>query len=305
MNQQEVFNHYFDEVEHWCESVLHVLDSRAIEIYDVHMLEYRIQVLLDRIKANEFDYNVEFVYQISDDVDNIQGHLQEVFVSGHYDEYAMYERNQDTRSVPIGGHTLPPLPYAYNALEPYIAKEIMRLHHDKHHRSYVDGLNKAEKMMQMARETNNFELIKHWEREAAFHGSGHYLHTTFWENMKRGGGGRPGGKLLRQIESDFGNFDKFKKHFTEAANKVEGSGWAILVWAPRSGRLEILQSTLHQLFTQWDTIPLLVLDVWEHAYYLQYQNRKEEYVNSWWNVVNWGNVEERFEKARKIEWEAY
>ncbi|MEC2395256.1 superoxide dismutase, partial [Bacillus toyonensis] len=193
----------------------------------------------------------------------------------------------------------------YNALEPYISREIMMLHHDKHHRSYVEGLNKAEKMMEEARKTNQFDLIKHWEREAAFHGSGHYLHTIFWNNMKKDGGGSPRGVFSQQIEQDFGSFLRFQKHFTEAASKVEGSGWAILVWVPRSGRLEILQSTLHQLFTQWDTIPLLVLDVWEHAYYLQYQNRKDEYIKNWWNVVNWPDVEKRFETAKQIEWTPY
>ena len=159
--------------------------------------------------------------------------------------------------------------------------------------------------MQKARNTGDYDLLKHWEREAAFHGSGHYLHTIFWSNMKKGGGRVPGGTLLPQLEQDFGSFDRFQTHFTEAANKVEGSGWAILVWSPRSGRLEILQSTLHQLFTQWDTIPLLVLDVWEHAYYLQYQNRKEEYIRNWWNVVDWNNVEERFQKARKLQWQPF
>ncbi|MFX3624727.1 MAG: superoxide dismutase [Ectobacillus sp.] len=305
MSQRELFDHYFHEVENWCESVLHVLDSRAAEIYDVHMLEYRIQVLLDRLKVHEQNYDVEFVHEISDDVDHIQLYLQEVLMKGHYEEYAAYERNNGASAVPVGGHVLPPLPYPYNALEPYIAKEIMRLHHDKHHRSYVEGLNKAEKMMETARNTNNFELLKHWEREAAFHGSGHYLHTIFWNNMKPKGGGKPKGELLQQIERDFGGFEKFKNHFTEAANKIEGAGWAILVWAPRTHRLEILQSTLHQLFTQWDTIPLLVLDVWEHAYYLQYENRKEEYVKNWWNVVNWGDVNERFQAARKLKWQPF
>lgn len=176
----------------------------------------------------------------------------------------------------------------------------MMLHHDKHHRSYVEGLNKAEKMMEEARKTNQFDLIKHWEREAAFHGSGHYLHTIFWNNMKKDGGGSPRGAFSQQIEQDFGSFLRFQKHFTEAASKVEGSGWAILVWVPRSGRLEILQSTLHQLFTQWDTIPLLVLDVWEHAYYLQYQNRKDEYIKNWWNVVNWPDVEKDLKLRNKL-----
>ena len=143
----------------------------------------------------------------------------------------------------------------------------------------MEGLNKAEKMMEEARKTNKFDLIKHWEREAAFHGSGHYLHTIFWNNMKKTVVEVQEELFHNKLNKILGAFT-FPKHFTEAASKVEGSGWAILVWVPRSGRLEILQSTLHQLFTQWDTIPLLVLDVWEHAYYLQYQNRKDEYIKT-------------------------
>jgi superoxide dismutase, Fe-Mn family len=211
----------------------------------------------------------------------------------------------EVRRIGIGQHTLPPLPYDYDALEPYISKEIMRLHHDKHHKSYVDGLNKAEKMMEKARDTGDYELLKHWEREAAFNGSGHYLHTIFWEVMKPKGGGMPGRELLRQINRDFGSFEVFKRHFSEAANKVEGVGWAILVWAPRAGRLEILQSERHQLMTQWDTIPLLVLDVWEHAYYLQYKNVRADYVKNWWNIVNWDQVERRFKEASKLQWKQY
>lgn len=213
--------------------------------------------------------------------------------------------NRETKSVPIGKHQLPPLGYSYNALEPAISEETMRLHHDKHHKAYVDGLNKAELMMEKARKTNDFSLLKHWEREAAFHGSGHYLHTIFWESMKPGGGGKPTGKLLTQIEKDFGSFSAFKKHFSEAAKQVEGVGWAILVWSPRAHRLEILQTERHMILTQWDTIPLLALDVWEHAYYLQYKNKKDAYVDNWWNVVNWNNVSERFEKAKTLKWKPY
>src|SRR5690606_33556651 len=124
--------------------------------------------------------------------------------------------------VPIGGHTLPPLPYPYDALEPWIDEETMRLHHDKHHKSYVDGLNQAERMMAEARKTGDFALLKHWEREAAFHGAGHYLHTIFWCVMGPDGGGKPAGALLSQIERDFGSFDAFKAHFSQAAEKVEG-----------------------------------------------------------------------------------
>lgn len=215
--------------------------------------------------------------------------------------------NEDLRqlTVPIGQHTLPPLPYAYNALEPYISEEIMKLHHDKHHQTYVDGLNKAEKNMKKARETNDYALLKHWEREAAFHGSGHYLHTIFWDVMNPRGGGEPSGPLLNQIKKDFGSYAAFKNEFTEAAKQVEGVGWALLVWSPRARRLEILQSESHMHLTQWDTIPLLVLDVWEHAYYLQYKNNRGEYVDRWWNIVYWPTVADRFRKAQKLQWKPY
>jgi len=208
------------------------------------------------------------------------------------------------KRVPAGGHTLPNLPYPYNALEPFISEEIMRLHHDKHHQAYVDGLNKAELKLKKARETNDFTLIKHWSRELAFHGSGHYLHSIFWKNMSPHGGGSPQGPLKSEIEKYFGSFSAFKKQFSEAAKQVEGVGWAILVWSPQARHLEILQSERHMLLTQWDTIPLLVLDVWEHAYYLQYKNKRPEYVDNWWNIVNWHDVEMRFEKAADKKWTA-
>ena len=192
-----------------------------------------------------------------------------------YDELAGYlygseseidrQQGQRLQPVPIGGHKLPPLPYAYDALEPVIDQQIMRLHHLKHHQSYVNGLNKAETEMQKARQTGDFGLIKHWEREAAFNGAGHYLHTIFWNIMSPNGGGTPKGQLGKAINDSFGSFDVFKKHFSEAAKNVEAVGWAILVWSPRSHRLEILQAEKHQNLTQWDVVPLLVLDVWEHA----------------------------------------
>lgn len=204
--------------------------------------------------------------------------------------------------VPVGGHRLPPLPYPYDALEPYIDEETMRLHHDKHHQGYVDGLNKAERMMEEARHTGDFSLLKHWTREAAFHGAGHYLHTIFWCVMSPDGGGEPGGQLMAQIKRDFGSFAKFRTQFSQAAEQVEGGGWAILVWSPRSHRLAILQAEKHQNLSQWDVVPLLVLDVWEHAYYLTYRNERKRYIDAWWNVVNWPCVEERFLEARKLVW---
>jgi len=208
-----------------------------------------------------------------------------------------------SRPVPIGGHKLPPLPYAYDALEPYIDAETMRLHHDKHHRSYVEGLNRAETMMARARANNDYDLLKHWEREAAFHGAGHYLHTIFWQVMSPHGGGVPQGELAQQIIRDFGSIESFRRHFSQAAEKVEGGGWAILVWSPRAQHLEILQAEKHQNLSQWDVIPLLVLDVWEHAYYLSYRNDRARYIQAWWNVVNWPHVQDRYLQARRLRWQ--
>jgi superoxide dismutase, Fe-Mn family len=208
-------------------------------------------------------------------------------------------------AIPPGGHTLPELPYPYNALEPVISEEIMKLHHDQHHRSYVTGLNKAELEIKKARESKNYSNLKQWSRELAFHGSGHYLHTIFWRNMSPHGGGEPAGRLLTEIEQYFQSFEDFKLQFSEAAKQVEGGGWALLVWSPRARHLEILQTEKHMLLTQWDTIPLLVLDVWEHAYYLQYKNNRAEYVNNWWNIVNWNDVEMRFDKAQELKWQPF
>ncbi|MFB9325752.1 Fe-Mn family superoxide dismutase [Paenibacillus aurantiacus] len=207
--------------------------------------------------------------------------------------------------VPIGEHKLPPLPYAYDALEPHIDAATMRIHHDKHHQSYVDGLNKAEKELQKARQNGDFALVKHWERELAFNGAGHYLHTLFWPSMSPKGGGQPTGELAAHLIRDFGSIEAFKKQFSEAAEKVEGGGWAILVWSPRSRRLEILTAEKHQNLSQWDVIPVLPLDVWEHAYYLKHQNKRGDYIKSWWNVVNWPYANDRFKKASQLTWEPY
>jgi len=212
---------------------------------------------------------------------------------------------EPVRTVPIGEHVLPPLPYSYDALEPHIDEKTMRLHHLEHHQSYVDGLNRAEVMMASARETGDFGLLKHWEREAAFHGAGHYLHTIFWRVMSPTGGGLPSHALGEEIARSFGSYDRFRAHFSAAAEQVEGVGWAILVWSPRARRMEILQAEIHQDLSQWDVIPLLVLDVWEHAHYLKYQKDRKSYIEAWWNVVNWEHVEERFAKARTVVWEPF
>ncbi|EKS4344920.1 superoxide dismutase [Clostridium sporogenes] len=196
-------------------------------------------------------------------------------------------------------HTLPNLNYDYNALEPHYDEKTLKIHHDIHHKAYVDGLNKAEQKLQEARESGDFTLIKHWEKEIAFHGSGHILHTLFWENMTPNGKLNPEGSVIERIKQDFGDYEKFKKQFTEATIAVEGSGWTILAWNPMFQKLVILQAEKHQNLTQWGVVPLLILDLWEHAYYLKYQNRRAEFVNAWWNIVNWDIVNTRYDNAIK------
>ncbi|MDQ0205845.1 superoxide dismutase [Alkalicoccobacillus murimartini] len=239
----------------------------------------------------------------------------EAFIAGAADEaYRQWQLLQNFANqnetvalapVPIGGHTLPPLPYPINALEPYIDRETMRIHHDILHKKYVDDLNKAEKELQKARTTNNYDLVKTWERELAFNGAGHYLHTLFWNVMSPEGGGVPMGELASQIQKDFGSFEQFKAHFSAAAEKVEGGGWALLVWSPRAHHLEILQAEKHQNLSQQDQVPLLVLDVWEHAYYLGYKNERKAYIDNWWNIVNWSEVSKRYAEAKKLRWQPY
>jgi len=196
-------------------------------------------------------------------------------------------------------YSLPDLPYKYDALEPHISKEIMTLHHDKHHLAYVNGANAALEKLENARK-NNFQGVdaRAVTRDLSFHVSGHVLHSIFWPNMKSNGGGKPGGKLADMINADFGSFDAFKTQFTEVAKAVEGIGWAILAYDPLSDQLMTFNIEKHNLQAGQGTVPLLVLDVWEHAYYLQYKNDKGSYVTAWWNVVNWDDADERLGKAK-------
>ncbi|HHV62694.1 MAG TPA: superoxide dismutase [Firmicutes bacterium] len=203
--------------------------------------------------------------------------------------------------VPPGGHQLPPLPYPYDALEPYISAATLRIHHDRHHLAYVEGLNKAELALVEARRSGDFSLVRYWERELAFNGSGHILHSIYWTNMSPAGGGMPGRVVQEQINFYFGSYQAFHQQFARAAQDVEGSGWALLVWQPQWGRLEVLAAERHENLTQWGVIPVLVLDVWEHAYYIDYQNKRGEYINAWWHVVNWRDVERRLRLAMQAE----
>ncbi len=202
--------------------------------------------------------------------------------------------------MPHHRYKLPDLPYPYNALEPTISEEIMKLHHDKHHLAYVNGANAALDKLEKARQTGFAGVdVKAIERDLAFHGSGHTMHSTFWPNMKPHGGGKPGGRVADQINTDFGKFESFKEQLSNAAKQVEGSGWGVLAYEPWSDQLITLQAEKHNDLTVQGVVPILVLDVWEHAYYLQYRNDRASYVDAWWNVVNWDDVEKRFEKAKR------
>lgn len=191
-------------------------------------------------------------------------------------------------------YTLPELPYAADALEPHIDAQTMQIHHGKHHAGYVRGLNRAlEKLLEIREGRGDAGLIKHWSREVSFHGSGHVNHTMFWLGMApagQGGGGYPEGPLAERIDRDFGSFAQFTAHFKAASSSVEGSGWGWLVWEPVARRLLIIQGEKQQDMMMTGVVPLLGVDVWEHAYYLNYQNRRGDYLDAFMNVVNWPQI---------------
>lgn len=200
-------------------------------------------------------------------------------------------------------YSLPPLGYDYDALEPHIDAQTMQLHHDKHHAGYARKLNKALKGLDAVRQkggSGEFARIRTLTDALAFNGSGHVLHTVFWKNMKKHGGGQPTGSLARMLDRDFGSFDRFVKHYSKAAGTVQGSGWGILAWEPLSRRLLVFGAEKHQNLTMWGSVPLLVTDVWEHAYYLKYQNQRGKYVAAFWNVIDWDNVAERLSQAMRL-----
>ena len=195
-------------------------------------------------------------------------------------------------------YTLPDLDYDYGALAPHIAPEIMELHHSKHHAAYVAGANTALEQLAEARESGNFGAVNKLEKDLAFHLGGHLNHSVFWKNMSPDGGGEPDGEVAAAIDEFFGSFAGFQGQFVAAANGLQGSGWALLVWDPLGQRLNINQLYDQQANVPVGQLPVLQLDMWEHAFYLQYKNVKADYVKAWWNVVNWADVAARLEKAR-------
>ena len=196
-------------------------------------------------------------------------------------------------------YTLPALAYDYSALAPSISGTIMELHHSKHHQAYVTGANTALAQLAEARDTGNLTYVNKLEKDLAFNLGGHVNHSIFWTNLSPDGGDKPTGDLASAIEDNFGSFDKFQAHFTAVALGVQGSGWAVLAWDSIGQRLIIQQFFDQQANFAAGTIPVLMLDVWEHAYYLDYRNVRADYVKAFWNIVNWANVQERFTIARE------
>lgn len=198
-----------------------------------------------------------------------------------------------------GKATLPDLSYDYGALEPYISGKIMELHHKNHHQTYVNGLNSALTTIEEAKAKGNEAAAASVAPLLNFHGGGHINHSLFWENLapaNQGGGGEPEGALKKSIEEDFGSFDTLRKQVNTALAGIQGSGWAWLVKDKSAGTLQVVTHANQDPVTG-NYIPLLGIDAWEHAYYLQYQNRKAEYFDAIWNVINWKTVANRLEKA--------
>ncbi|GAA4056164.1 superoxide dismutase [Agromyces indicus] len=197
----------------------------------------------------------------------------------------------------MADYTLPELAYDYGALEPSISGTIMELHHSKHHQTYVTGANTALQQLAEARDTDNLANVNKLEKDLAFNLGGHVNHSIFWTNMSPDGGDKPTGELASAIDDHFGSFDKFRAHFTATALGVQGSGWAVLAWDSIGQRLVIVQFFDQQANFPASIVPLLMLDVWEHAYYLDYKNVRADYVKAFWNIVNWENVQQRLQTA--------
>jgi Fe-Mn family superoxide dismutase len=198
-------------------------------------------------------------------------------------------------------YSLPDLEYDYGALEPHISGRIMELHHDKHHAGYVKGANTTLEKLAEARDKEDYSHLGALEKALAFNLSGHVLHSLFWQNLTPKGGDRPTGALGEAIARDFGSFEKFRKQLTAAASTIMGSGWGALVWEPVGQSLLTAQIYDHQSNITQAGTPILVLDAWEHAYYLQYENRKTDFFEVVWKCWNWGDAARRFDAARKLD----
>ncbi len=196
---------------------------------------------------------------------------------------------------------LPPLGYAYDALEPHLSAELLELHYSAHHQAYVDGLNKTLEALAEVRSQGDFTRINALEKDLAFHYSGHVMHSLFWRNLEPNEGAPPAGPLEGRIKAAFGGVDAFRRQFSAAGASLQGSGWVALTFETTRSTLLVEQIHDHQDRSAIGTVPLLVMDMWEHAYYLQYRNKKEKWIVAFWEMVNWGDVARRLEKAERVD----
>ena len=206
----------------------------------------------------------------------------------------------------MGKYTLPEMPYAYDALEPHIDAQTMEIHHTKHHQKYTDGMNGAlEKLSPELQEKDIEEILSNINQVPEdvkgainFNGGGYDNHKLFWNSMKQNGGGEPTGAIADAINDSFGSFAEFKELFSSKTTPIQGSGWGWLVYNPNSSKVEYKAMSNQTSPRTEGLVPLLGLDVWEHAYYLKYQNKRPDYIAAWWNVINWDEVNDRFSKAK-------
>jgi len=212
---------------------------------------------------------------------------------------SLKETGMDKLTDADGNFALQPLPYNENFLEPSMDQETLHLHYTFHHGDAVKAANKDLSMIKKAVDENNLDTIDYWTKKLSFHLSSHILHTIFWTNLTNKKSD-PSGALLKQIEKDFGSYDKLKTLISKTSKGVDGNGWGILGYQPYTQKLTVLQCENHEKLTQWGVIPVLVIDVWEHSYYLKYRNRRAEFVDNLFPIINWDNVAERFNTAVKI-----
>ena len=198
-----------------------------------------------------------------------------------------------------GNFSLHPLPYNENYLEPYMDAETLHLHYTFHHGGAVKAANKDSLMIKKALDENNLETVDYWTKKLSYHSSSHILHSIFWTNLANTKT-TPSGDLLKRIEKSFGSYERLKMLIAQTAKNVDGNGWGILAYQPYTNQLIVLQCENHEKLTQWGCIPLLVIDVWEHAYYLKYKNKRTDFVDALFNIINWDNVAQRLNAALKL-----
>ncbi len=211
------------------------------------------------------------------------------------------ENNEFDKLVDANGnYILKPLPYNENFLEPYMDAETMHLHYTFHHGGAVKGANKDLQMIKKAMDDNNLETVDFWTKKLSYHFSSHVLHSIFWTNLTNKKN-EPSGDLLKRIEKNFGNYERLKSLIAATSKNVDGNGWGIVAYQPFSDSLIVLQCENHEKLTQWGCIPLLVIDVWEHAYYLKYKNKRTDFVDAMLQIINWDNVSDRLNTAVKLQ----